>query len=372
MQSLYFSVFKAISEAFSLIIPFLCLSFSAPIAAQGFTLQSEFAKQKKYYPDILPFLPDTNGITIIHNVPYASFSLDEVNTNDIATHLSHNPSPNTLQTPLQTQSLCLDIVLPNPSPQTPSTPSLRTPVIIIHGGGWSSGDKTLDLPLAIMVARAGGVAFCINYRLSNQALFPAAVQDVTQAIAYVASVADTLALNLNHLTLMGSSAGGQLAALVGAANGHVPHFLPQSTTLLTAPTPPSATPIPHIHTVIVIDGVLAFIHPDSSEGADKPGKPSSATRWLGTPMAQDTALWNYASPLSHLGLWTANRFVFINSARKRFSAGQAEFVTHLQALGKQTEQHPFPNTPHTFWLFHPWAPNVARVVQNVVYELSKE
>ena len=69
---------------------------------------------------------------------------------------------------------------------------------------------------------------------------------------------------------------------------------------------------------------LAFVHPDSSEGHDKPDKLSAASRWFGVSIHADSALWhgraNEASALNHVNRRSA-RFLFCLSGQTRFSAG---------------------------------------------------
>ncbi len=55
-------------------------------------------------------------------------------------------------------------------------------VIMIFGGGWKSGDKSQNVPIAQQLAAKGYVAVTIEYRLSPEAPYPAAVHDVKEAI----------------------------------------------------------------------------------------------------------------------------------------------------------------------------------------------
>ena len=64
-------------------------------------------------------------------------------------------------------------------------------VIWIHGGGWSRGDSRgngaiTNFPAALAeLAARGYVVASVNYRLSGEAKFPAQIQDVNAAIAYL-------------------------------------------------------------------------------------------------------------------------------------------------------------------------------------------
>jgi pectinesterase len=97
--------------------------------------------------------------------------------------------------------------------------SKRTAIIIIHGGGWRSGNRTLHYPLAQRLAKLGYVCFTPEYRLSTQALYPAGVYDVKAAIRWVRKNAAKYNLNEDRIVVAGHSAGGELAAMMGATNG---------------------------------------------------------------------------------------------------------------------------------------------------------
>ena len=70
----------------------------------------------------------------------------------------------------------------------PDRPGPFPVVILVHGGGWSSGDKTSGVdPLFAPFSRNGVAWFSINYRLAPQHRYPAAVEDIETAIRWVKS-----------------------------------------------------------------------------------------------------------------------------------------------------------------------------------------
>jgi acetyl esterase/lipase len=95
------------------------------------------------------------------------------------------------------------------------------PVVInIHGGGFRLGSKEmLDAPIARELLKAGIAVASINYRLSGEAKFPAAVQDAKAAVRYLRANASKLKLNRNKFLAFGQSAGGNLASLLGTSAG---------------------------------------------------------------------------------------------------------------------------------------------------------
>ncbi len=95
------------------------------------------------------------------------------------------------------------------------------PVLVyIHGGGFKFGTKEMASANLVKGFLKGGYAVAsINYRLSDEAQFPAAVQDAFQAIAYLRKNAKALDLNQNQIGVYGESAGANIAALAGTAYG---------------------------------------------------------------------------------------------------------------------------------------------------------
>jgi acetyl esterase/lipase len=89
------------------------------------------------------------------------------------------------------------------------------PVIVwLHGGGFRIGDRKLAPDLSRFFARRGFAMVSIDYRLSGEAIFPAAIEDVKAALRWVRAIADQYGLDPERVGLWGSSAGGYLAAMV--------------------------------------------------------------------------------------------------------------------------------------------------------------
>ncbi|HTM49606.1 MAG TPA: alpha/beta hydrolase [Bryobacteraceae bacterium] len=87
--------------------------------------------------------------------------------------------------------------------------------VLVHGGGWVSGDRRWNVePLLTPLLEAGLACFSISYRLAEGiADFGAAVQDVEQAVRYTREHAAEFAVDPGRLALVGESAGGHLAAM---------------------------------------------------------------------------------------------------------------------------------------------------------------
>lgn len=96
----------------------------------------------------------------------------------------------------------------------PSVPGVEPSVVIwLHGGGWRFGDRHLAPDLKSFAAEAGLAVVSIDYRLSDEATFPAAVVDVKTAVRWVRGFCPAFGLNGRRVGLWGSSAGGHLASV---------------------------------------------------------------------------------------------------------------------------------------------------------------
>jgi acetyl esterase/lipase len=98
-------------------------------------------------------------------------------------------------------------------------------IVYVHGGGWSGGTQRTtgafeDWPgVLASIAAKGYVVASVDYRLSGEAPFPAAVQDVKAAIRWLRINAATYGVDKSRGLVWGPSAGGHLAGLVGASCG---------------------------------------------------------------------------------------------------------------------------------------------------------
>jgi len=88
-------------------------------------------------------------------------------------------------------------------------------IVFVHGGGWRGGNKSHFHRQAAYLAGKGYVGICIEYRLSGEAKFPAAVEDVKCAVRWFRANAKKYKVDINKIASAGGSAGGHLAAMLG-------------------------------------------------------------------------------------------------------------------------------------------------------------
>ncbi len=114
----------------------------------------------------------------------------------------------------------LDLAMPKERGQKP-----RPAIVVIHGGGWIEGDKSsFSTPSKnrppgniIDFARLDCVAATINYRLSGEAPWPAALFDCRCAVRFLRAHAREYGIDPERIGAWGNSAGGYLALMLGMA-----------------------------------------------------------------------------------------------------------------------------------------------------------
>jgi alpha-L-fucosidase 2 len=114
------------------------------------------------------------------------------------------------------ESLKLDACVPDGPGPFPA-------VILVHGGGWNSGDKEggrhrgMIAPMEDPLLAGGFAWFSINYRLAPKHSFPAPLDDVEASIRWLKAHAAEYRVDPRRIALAGESAGGHLVALAGVS-----------------------------------------------------------------------------------------------------------------------------------------------------------
>ncbi|MBC6988052.1 alpha/beta hydrolase [Hymenobacter sp. BT491] len=300
-----------------LVAAFTIVSFSVEAQQKAaerdtsFTVHSAYVKAKKQYPAVsiaTPKIPA--GVASKRDLTYCTIG---------------------------NRDLKLDIFYP-----TAKRKAKYPAVLLIHGGGWRSGDRSHHIPMAQQLAGKGYVTVTAEYRLSTEAIYPAAVNDLKAAVRWMRANANAYAIDTTKIAVWGFSAGGQLAALMGSTNGDKRYEVNTCNRGVSS----------NVQAVVDVDGILAFIHPESGEGDDSKST-SAATYWFGASKSQKPELWQEASALNHVS-GKMPPILFINSSVDRMHAGRTDFISKLNELKIYNEVHAIPDTPHTFPLFNPW------------------
>jgi acetyl esterase/lipase len=185
----------------------------------------------------------------------------------------------------------LDIHLPESPPPWPA-------VLYLHGGGWRLGSRRMPSPpyrswnpgLFRRVAAAGIAVVSADYRLSGEALFPAQLDDVRQALAWIGSHGEEHGLDPGRVMLWGDSAGGHLAAL--AALDTEPASVPASGARPAVRAVVNWYPITDL-TALQEDALAVGGEPHDTPDARE-------TALLGAPIQDIPDLARRASPVAHV------------------------------------------------------------------------
>lgn len=89
-------------------------------------------------------------------------------------------------------------------------------IIYVHGGGWQSRPTSSPTWVNTFVKQGYAVA-CVNYRLSNEGVFPAQIEDLNSALRFLKQNAAKINVDPARIGIFGASAGGHLAALMGTS-----------------------------------------------------------------------------------------------------------------------------------------------------------
>lgn len=171
-------------------------------------------------------------------------------------------------------------------------------IIRIHGGAFKVGDKAMDETDAQTLTDAGFAVASINYRLSCEALFPAAAQDALAATRFLRANAAQYNLDPDKFATWGESAGANLAAMVGVAGGRE--------SFLDDPALGNPDVSSEVQAVVGWYGPYNFLSMDSEFAAAAPAACSSVDQhdpatspesaYVGAPIQEVPDLANAASP----------------------------------------------------------------------------
>jgi acetyl esterase/lipase len=248
----------------------------------------------------------------------------------------------TFAEPLGFRPLTLDLYLP------PEGGPKKPVVVFVHGGAWRhltarDGGVFRDFPAVLAsVAARNYVVASVNYRLSGEARFPAAVQDVALAIRWLRMHSARYGIDTNKFVAWGSSAGGQIAALLGTACG-TPAFEP------AAPSGAEG-PLPSVCVQGVIDWYGAIDLESGGTDLGKSDVPDYLKAYLGCELSQCPAGWaRSASPFPYIDVKDPPFLIQHGAADVTVSPTQSKrLYAALRAAGVPAELVIYPGVAHGF------------------------
>lgn len=243
--------------------------------------------------------------------------------------------------------LTLDLYLP------PDGAKARPAVVFVHGGAWRhrtarDGGTFRDFPAVLAsVAARGYVVASVNYRLLGEARFPGAAQDVAMSIRWLRAHADQYGIDTKRVIAWGSSAGGQLAALIGTAC---------DAPVLEPPASEGDKPVAAQSGSACVQGVIDWygIVDVASNAADLgrtgPGAQRRESAYLGCEIAQCPAdLVRSSSALSYIDARDPPFLIQHGAADTSVSAKQSQKLHDaLRAAGVDSKLILYPGVDHGF------------------------
>ncbi len=192
------------------------------------------------------------------------------------------------------------------------------PVLLIHGGGWTSLDKSTMRGMGQFLARSGFVAFSVDYRLlqGTQNRWPAQFDDVQRAVRWIRANAAKYGVNAGRMGAFGHSAGAQLAALLGMEDTR------------DNSDPALAQYSSRAQAVVDVSGPTDFTADKDPDGI------AFLTDLFGVTYAKHPEVWREASPVFHVSKEDAPFLIVHGTQDKNVPMSQPqELFERLQAAG---------------------------------------
>jgi acetyl esterase/lipase len=223
----------------------------------------------------------------------------------------------------------------------------RPLVVYIHGGGWQSGHTRHSAAFAnwpavlASLARKGYVVASIEYRLSGEARFPAALEDVKTAVRWLRSRAAELGVDRNRAVLWGGSAGGHLAALAAMSCG-----VAELTPKLADDGPLTAAVAKESDCV---QGLVAWYGVFDFKAIGEIDPNAAPARFLGCSLESCSQVATLASPIAHLDARDPPALLIHGEQDRVVSVGQSRaFQRALQTQGIRSTLIIAPDVDHSF------------------------
>ena len=229
------------------------------------------------------------------------------------------------------RSLQLDLYLPEKA-----TKPLPT-IIWIHGGAWREGARDRYPVRALSQVPRGYAVASISYRFSQEAVFPAQIEDCRSAVRWLRANAKTYGLDPEHIGVWGASAGGHLASLLGTAH-HVKDWdrgqnLDQSS---------------RVQAVVNFFGPTDFLRMESPENPYKATSPKSAeSQLIGGPLKEHPDKVARASPITYVTKEAAPFLLVFGEKDIGVAPKQGEFLLEpLKKAGVEATLEVVPGAGH--------------------------
>jgi acetyl esterase/lipase len=240
-------------------------------------------------------------------------------------------TPDVVYAAIGSREMHLDLYLPkNGAAPFPA-------VVYIHGGGWSGGNRTAFRRQAAYMATKGYAGACIEYRLSGEAKYPAALYDSKAAVRWLRAKAAKYHIDPNRIAAAGGSAGGHLVGLLGTTADMPAYEGDEGVTGESS----------RVSAVAAFNPAVDLV--DFGKKAPIDGKNSVAV-FLGATYEQNPQLWRSASPTYQVSA-KATPFLFLHGDSDQTVPYQQsiEMMEKLKAAGVPAEIFTAPGAKHGFF-----------------------
>jgi acetyl esterase/lipase len=251
--------------------------------------------------------------------------------------------------------LTLDLYVP------PKAGAPRPAIVFIHGGAWRhrtarDGGTFKDFPAVLAsIAARGYVVASVNYRFVSEARFPGPVQDVEMAIRWLRLHADEYGVDAARFVAWGSSAGGEIATVIGTGCGvkelEPPAPAPAAALGPAAAKKPGLLPSACVQGVIDWYGIIDLeSNPTDLGKAQVPGIHAHEDAYLGCDVPKcPPGLARSASPLAYIDSKDPPFLIQHGTADVTVSPKQSQkLYDALRAAGVPAELVLYPNVAHGF------------------------
>jgi acetyl esterase/lipase len=162
-------------------------------------------------------------------------------------------------------------------------------IVYIHGGGFSGGEKPTNQ--TVFFAKNGFAGIAIEYRLSGEAKFPAAIHDCKTAVRWTRANAKKYGIDPDKIGVIGESAGGYLSAIMGTSGGD--SYLGGDS--------PYRRYSSNVQAVVDLFGPTDFARMnDVPTGMDHNSADSPESKFLGKLVQEDPELVKKANPITYV------------------------------------------------------------------------
>lgn len=222
------------------------------------------------------------------------------------------------------KTLLLDLYLPKESAEP------KPGLIFIHGGAWKSGSKEVYAYYCVKFAEKGYAVATISYRKSQEAPFPAAVEDSKCAVRWMRAHAKKFGIDPGRIAVLGGSAGGHLSLMVGYTPGKFEGnggYADQSSAA---------------NVVVDLYGPVNLCTEDAKDH-------SAVKAFMGNKTYDEAKeLYEQASPITHISKDSPPTLILHGTIDETVQLMQSDMLEEkLKELGVPYHYEKFPGWPHT-------------------------